>query len=299
MVGRPVLTSTPAYEPISLTLVKQFLQIDSGNTTQDSYLQMLISVVRETAEQYVTRGYVTQTYREYYDGFPGHHFPLALIDGLDGDPSALAGMWPGSHGRRLRRHHHFELSRSPLVALAQIQYLDPTGTLQTLAPSQYVVNNRQDPAQVTRAPESLGGLPWPIALREVNSVWIDYTVGYDLSIAIGMTAASGAITGFSFRATDVGSALLVPGAGAAGAALVTSIASVDSSGNGTAADNAVTAVTGAAAALSRIPYGDKQAMLLLLSHWYENRLPIVPGAQGELPYAASYLLMKNRVFYQP
>lgn len=296
MVGRPVQTSPPGSEPIALSLVKQFLRFDAGDTSQDDYLNLCISTARETAESHATRAYITQTYREYYDGFPGHHLPLGLIDSLEGYG---LGSERG-HDERRHHHHYFELSRSPLQVLKQIQYLDTTGATQTLDPGQYVLNNRQDPAQITRVPKSLGGQPWPLALRQVNSVWIDYIVGYGGNITIGMTASSAAITGYKFLPTDVGRALTVPGAGAAGVTLKTTVLSVDGSGNGTAADSAATTVTGVTAYLGKqILFGDTQAMLMLISHWDANRLPIVQGIPKEIDYAVRFLLDKERVYYQP
>jgi len=301
MVGRPVLTSPPGSEPISLTLVKQMLRIDTGDTSQDTYLTLLISTARETAEMHTSRGYITQSYREYYDGFPGYHLPFAMVDDLEGY-SALGGFdgLGRQYGDRHRHHHYFELSRSPLQVLKQVQYLDQTGATQTLDPGQYVVNNHQDPAQIMREPELLGGLPWPVALRQVNSVWIDYTVGYGGNITIGMTGGSNAITGYTFLPSDGGRSLSVPGAGTAGATLTTTIASVDGSGNGTAAAEAATTVAGAVAYLgNQIRFGDTQAMLMLIGHWDANRLPIQQGIPNEIAYAVKYLLDKDRVYYQP
>jgi len=302
MVGRPVLTSPPTSEPIALTLVKEMLRVDAGDTSQDGYLTLAISTARETCESHTSRGYVMQGYREYYDGFPGHHFPLTLIDGYDGDPSALAtlGSWRGE--RRHHHKHHFELSRSALRTFTQIQYLDMTGAMQTLDPSQYVLNNRQDPAEITPAPESLGGLSWPIALRQVNSVWIDYVVGASIlvaSIAANASVLTG-VAGYTFTTADVGSIISIPGAGIAGAPLLTSIASVDGSGNATVAAQALTASSAAIAILGpQLPFGDIQAMLMLIGHWDANRLPIQQGIPKEIDYAVKFLLDRGRVYYQP
>jgi hypothetical protein len=300
MVGRPVQTSPPGSEPIGLTLVKQVLRIDAGDTSQDDYLNLCISTARETAESHTTRAYITQTYREYYDGFPGHHLPFALIDGYDGYGfGGVDGLGRGHDGRR-RHHQYFELSRSPLQLLKQIQYLDRDGATQTLDPGQYVLNNRQDPAQITRAPESLGGLPWPIALRQVNSVWIDYIVGYGGNITVSTTLNSAAIGDFVFLPSDVGRPLLIPTAGANGGCLRTSVEAVDGEGNGTAADQAVVAVEDVSAYLGKpILFGDTQAMLMLIGHWDANRLPIVQGIPKEIDYAVRFLLDKERVYYQP
>jgi hypothetical protein len=42
----------------------------------------------------------------------------------------------------------------------------------------------------------------------------------------------------------------------------------------------------------------RQAMLMLITHWYENRLPIASAGLKELPYAVKDLLDANRVYYQ-
>lgn len=296
MVGRPVLTTPPTSEPISLTLVKEYLRFDAGDTSQDTYLNLAISVARETAEKHTTRGYMTQSYREYYDSFPGHHILHSLIFSDFGyDQGGL-----GPHRRHRRHHEHFELSRSPLQAIKQIQYIDLTGATQTLDPAQYVVNNRQDPAEVTRTPALLGGVPWPHAIREPNSVWIDYNVGYGGEITVSMTASSAVIGGHTFLPTEAGYPIFIPGAGVDGAPLKTTVLSVDSGGVGTAANTAGTAVTGMIAYLgNKILHGDTQAMLLLIGHWDANRLPIQQGIPKEIDYAVKYLLDKDRVYYQP
>jgi len=287
----------PAAEPVSLAMAKLQLRVDAGDTSQDAYLSLLISAAREVAETQTARCYLFQSYTEYYDCFPGHDLPRILLFGY-------AQMGYGNYRRKHRLHReHFELSRSSLRKLVQIQYTDLTGATQTLDPGQYVVNNRQDPAEIVRAPELLGGVPWPHALREPNSVWIDYTVGASpltASIAASASVLTG-VSGYIFTASDVGTVISVPGAGPAGAPLLTTIASVDSEGNATLTASAVATVTGAAANLGpQIPFGDIQAMLLLIAHWYENRTPVQQGgAMLEAPYMIQNMLNKNRVYYQP
>ena len=40
-------------------------------------------------------------------------------------------------------------------------------------------------------------------------------------------------------------------------------------------------------------------MLMLLTHWYENRLPVVAAASiNELPYTVKGCFDGNRVYYQ-
>jgi hypothetical protein len=295
MVGRPVLTTPPAAEPISLTMVKLQLRLDAGDTSQDDYLSLLISAAREVAETQTSRCYMYQAYREYYDCFPGHQLPLVLIYGFH-----QMGLANYRHKHRMQ-YEHFELSRSSLRSLRQIQYLDLNGATQTLDPGQYVLNNRQDPAQIDRAPEILGGLPWPHALRERNAVWVDYTVGASpITASIEAEAALlTGVSGYTFSAEDVGTVISIPGAGPAGAPLLTTIASV-TDGAATLTATAVAGVTDAMGSLGpQIPFGDIQAMLLLVSHWYENRVPVQQGAMVEAPYMIQNMLNKNRVYYQP
>ncbi len=277
-------------EPLTLAFVKQVLRVDAGDGSQDDYLNHLIVTAREAAESRTTRGYLRQTFREYYDYFPGTHFPLPVFaDGLEYAIFARRG-----HHRH-RHHHYFELSRSPLQFISQIQYKDPDGVVQTLDPTQYVVNDKEDPAQVDKAP----GICWPRPLCERNCIWIDYTVGYGADISVGATSGSPTLSGYTFASQDAGSAISIPGAGVAGATLLSRIAAVVS-GVGTLADNAVTAVTAAAAYLGNpVPSVAKQAMQLMINHWYENRLPVVPGTMIEVPYAIEDLLLKNKVYYQP
>jgi hypothetical protein len=214
----------PAAEPLLLTLVKQALRFDAGDDSQDEYLNLLIATARESAETECSRGYIEQTITEYYDFFPGAHFPLAALDGM-GDGVGLGyGLGYPYVGRRHRhRHDYLEFSRSPLKTLNSIKYKDPNGVEQTWPTDQYVVNDKQDPAQISRAPR----VCWPRTLCEVNSVWAEYVVGY----------------------------------GADG---------------------------------TNIPAVVKQAMLLMISDWDANRLPV-----EVLSEAVDKLLRKNKVYYQP
>lgn len=171
MVGRPVITTPPEAEPLLLTLVKEMLRIDAGDTSQDNYLNLLISNARESAETFQSRGLITQTITEYYDHFPGVHFPYELL--YAGIVGAGLPHYAGRHNRH--RHDYLELSRSPLKTLTSVNFKDENGVDQVLAEDQYVLNDKQDPAQISRAN---GVVCWPRTLCEVNSVWAIYVVGY-------------------------------------------------------------------------------------------------------------------------
>lgn len=55
------VTSAPAVEPISTAEAKEWLRIDSTDTSQDNILAILIKAVRERVESYTRRALITQT----------------------------------------------------------------------------------------------------------------------------------------------------------------------------------------------------------------------------------------------
>jgi uncharacterized phiE125 gp8 family phage protein len=72
------------------------------------------------------------------------------------------------------RHERFELSRSPLATLTQIQYKDAAGVTQTVDPVTYLLNDTEEPARIVLAPDKC----WPVPQCAENAVWIDYDAGY-------------------------------------------------------------------------------------------------------------------------
>lgn len=152
------------------------------------------------------------------------------------------------------------------------QYQDENGDTQVMTTGtgqgNYIADLQSQPARLTPP----FGLMWPVARVIPNAVQVDYVTGYGANITVGMTANSATITGYAFQSTDVGRALSVPGAGAAGATLATTIQAVDGQGNGTAANNAVETVANAAAYLGEpIPLAIQVAIMRLALYYYENR----------------------------
>jgi hypothetical protein len=281
-------------EPITLAQAKRQCRIDDANTLDDIDLEDLIADARGEAELHTARSYVLRTYREYFDHFPGHRLPI---------PYNVIYDAPTRHDLSGEQRNHFELSRSPLRSVSQIQYLDQDGAVQTLDPNIYVIAPHCEPAKIYHAPHAD---PWPQALHQVDSIWVDYIAGYGTMVTVTIGAASNAVTGAVFSQEDAGREIYIPGAGAAGAVgaaaatLRTTIAAVDENGAATLADEAVTAVAGVGAWLGEhIPGVARRAMLMLITHWFENRTPVQSGTQAELPYMVKDLLDQNRVYYQP
>jgi hypothetical protein len=278
-------------EPISLEMAKRQLQIDATLKQDDDYINGLIVTAREKAELHTNRSFLTRTFREYYDGFPGTRLPI---------PYNVTYDMPMQHEFEHRHGSRFELSRSPLQAVVDVMYLDQTGTQQTLDPSLYYIAPHKEPACLHRMPPIPNStlLPWPIPLHRADSVWVDYLAGYGSPITIGVAVSSPAITGYVFAATDIGRPISIPGAGPNRGTLHATIATVIA-GVGVLSINALETVASATAWLGKpLPGVALTAMLMLISHWYENRLPVAQAGGKELPYAVRDLLDNNRVYYQ-
>ena len=120
-----------------------------------------------------------------------------------------------------------------------------------------------------------------------NAVRIDFVTGYGANITVSVTSDSAVIGGYVFVKEDVGSQIVIQGAGAAGAPLIGIIAAVDDSGNGTLGANAATTIAGTAAYLGKAqPDMIKTAIKMLAAHWYENRTP----GETDIPMAVKAIL---------
>ena len=53
--------ATPAAEPVDSTLVKEWLRVDSGDTSQDAVITLLITAARQAVEDYLRRCLVQTT----------------------------------------------------------------------------------------------------------------------------------------------------------------------------------------------------------------------------------------------
>lgn len=113
----------------------------SVNTTDDPVLVMLAASATRRAETVTRCALVTQTWDLTLDCFPG---------------------WT------------LTVPKPPLRSVTSITYADSNGVLQTLDPSQYVVDIKSEPARITPA----FGLVWPITRPEMNAVTVRFVCGF-------------------------------------------------------------------------------------------------------------------------
>lgn len=133
------LVTAPTAEPISIAQAKAQLRVT--DSAEDALITSLISVVRQACEDRIRRTIVKTGYE--------------LIAAAFSD--------------------RMELDRGPLLQVTSVKYLDTAGTLQTLAPSTYVVDQYAAVPAVLLA----SGATWPtVATGRPDAVRIAYDAGY-------------------------------------------------------------------------------------------------------------------------
>lgn len=133
------LITAPAAEPVSLAEAKQ--HIKDVPTSDEGLLALFIAAAREECENMLRRALITQTWEKYLDAFP---------DAI-------------------------ELFYPPLQSVTSIVYVDPNGAQQTLASTEYVVDDKQEPAWIVPA----DGKSWPSTRGGViNAVTVKFVCGY-------------------------------------------------------------------------------------------------------------------------
>lgn len=175
------LISAPSAEPITLAEARSQCRIDG--TDEDALLTIAISAAREKAEHETGRRLITQTWRQTLDSFP------ATSD--------------------------IQLLVPPAASISQLQYVDATGALTTLASSAYVLDAAAGPAGWLLPAD---GTEWPDTDDVVNAVRIDIVAGYGadgLAVPANIRAWMLLTIGFMFaqrEAIDVtGKAAELPG----------------------------------------------------------------------------------------
>lgn len=147
-MGQLLLTA-PTEEPITLAEARSYLRISDDDIVDDALLAGLITTARRSAEHRTGRALVTQLWRETLNEWPVDSF--------------------------------IELSRSPLVSVQAISYLDGDGTRQTIDAADYQVVTD---ALVGAVQPAYGSAGWPTCRETPGSIHVDYTAGYGGASAV-------------------------------------------------------------------------------------------------------------------
>lgn len=144
MPGLKLITA-PAAEPLTAAEIKTKVGFGSSEMA-DADLNALITGARTWAEEYCGRAFITQTWEKRLDAFP---------DAI-------------------------ELARGPAQSVTSVKYIDTDGTLQTLATSEYGLDDYDQNGLVY----PLYGKTWPNTRDEPNAVRVQFVVGYGNAAAV-------------------------------------------------------------------------------------------------------------------
>ena len=137
------LKTPPEGEPISVDLMRVHLHMDA--TDEDAYLdEIVIPSARQSVEEALGQGLITQTWEWYWDGG-----------------------WPGT-GRLV-------FPMGPVLSVNSVKYLDVDGAEQTFDSNNYTVAVKSD-RQRLWLNESV---TWPdVDTQRPEVAWVDFQVGY-------------------------------------------------------------------------------------------------------------------------
>ena len=133
------VSTAPTEEPVSVDECKQYLRVDYND--EDSLFASWIKAARELVEKDSARALLTQTLTLKMDAFPARTIYL---------------------------------ERLPVQSVSSIQYVDTSGTTQTLSSSNYVTDLTTEPARI----EPAYGLIWPFTRYQSNAVTVTFVGGY-------------------------------------------------------------------------------------------------------------------------
>lgn len=132
------LLAVTGTEPVTLAEAKAVCRVDADITADDTMITAMIKAARSQCEQILCRTIVRAQYERALDAFPDGGIALA---------------WPTVDG------------------ITSVQYVDAAGVLQTLLPTLYTLDSREDQGWVLPA----DGTDWPVTLDTANAVRVTFT----------------------------------------------------------------------------------------------------------------------------
>lgn len=139
------LITAPASEPITLAEAKAQLRVTI--IAEDTLISSLIIAARDLCERETGRALIAQTWELSLDNFSNEML----------------------------------LGRAPVASITSVKYTDVNGAEQTLASTEYVLDNASDSfARVVIAANK----SWPDIYNGINNVRIRYVAGYASSAAV-------------------------------------------------------------------------------------------------------------------
>ena len=264
-----VQTIAPTAEPLSLAEAKQHLRLE-GYADEDTAVAGHIAAATADVETFTTRQIVTATWALTLDYFP----------------------------------YEIELPHPPLQSVSSITYVDMDGDTQTVDSDDYTVIKTGLVGRVVEAYEA----SWPSTRDVPDAVTVTYVAGY----ATPFTAASATDILTWSGATPVDDDIhVLSTSGGEDSALPAGLAArtrywvrdttgvtckLAASDGGAVVDVTDTGTSGNTHFIGTIPANIRQAMKLLIGHWYENREAVITGTiVMPMKLGVERLLWRSRV----
>jgi hypothetical protein len=246
--------SRPMLEPVTLGQAKKQCVVADTFTDDDEFLSGLIVAARQHVERNITfRPIFPRRMRRTLDFFPYPNYDGTINPN---DRHVLYGeYW---HQLAIR------LPRPPALSVETIKYIDLAGEWQTLDPSLWRVDLESEPARIVPKP----GAYWPYTQSWLpGSVSIEYTAGAYTDLVSELVAVPNDPP-YSLALTQLenylGMQSLTAGDGSA--------VSFVFSGGKVIADQALAGqMVTAKYYVPECPRNVQQAILLLVSYWYNHR----------------------------
>ena len=142
------LSASPSNEIVTTSLAKTWLRVTSS--TDDTLIGSLIKTARASAEAWLDRAFLTQTWEYWLD----EHDPLLLDDVI-------------------------ELPRAVLQSITSIASFDDANSATTFSSASYYTDVASKPGRVAL----VSGKSWPTGLRNYASIRIIYKAGWGDAIS--------------------------------------------------------------------------------------------------------------------
>lgn len=285
------VVTPPPFLPLTLGEAK--MQLHITDTADDPAILDAIATATEQTEKFLQRAIYQQVLRFTMDSFPDlPNATLKFFVPTYSVESYLARAISLMSGP-------IYLPRPPVqVGSITIDYIDDNGDLQTLDPSQYLVDYDAEPVRIAPAYSE----PWPVTQAVQAAVKITYTAGSPLndpfttiSGAIVGSSTPQAVTPASMAGIKIGSVLVIDTGASAEAVLVTALGS----GTFTALFCGNHSDGCAVAFPPAIQPTWKSGIKLWTAHLYKYREPVQDKATVEVPMSIDRLLWMDRIYEIP
>ena len=276
------LVTPPSVEPVSLAQAHSQLTLDPGFTDDDAMISGMITAARQYAEKYTYRAFFNQQWIRGLDHFPYWYSANGTVN------PANRNDWP--YYAEFWNRITIDVPKPSTLSVDSITYIDQTGTVQTLPVASYQVDLISKPARIVPA----SGNYWPTVLTYLpGSVKIAFTAGsfaQKFTDALVVPSAAPYTVTLSQAANFASGPLLFTG----GLTLVTAAGApvpfTNSNGVLTVAGSYQGQTLTAVYYGGNAPYTVQQAILLLVSHWYNNRDASDVLNLKEIPFGVNVLL---------